>query len=754
MIKTGKLSSVGLALALTLGCGPEGPTPRTEQQIGIFPGPAGPRELSYREINGRAVVEGDITFPLPDRGEVHLGLTTAGAPRGVPTQRWPGGIVSYCDQLPVGDTRTQQAIDIWAAATDTIQFVDDCSATNRVTIRTSAPGTYCTSAVGMETGEQFIDLEDTCTYGNLVHEFGHAVGLWHEHNRTDRDDHVIFNAANTDDPDQFTPYGDVLSTGVNVGPYDFDSIMHYESYALSNNGLPVLTKLNGSTFTNQHEALSDTDVCAVNRYYGRGSRSDFNGDGYDDLAVGIPGEDVLGSSEGAIIVSYGSATGLSVLGQYLDRNVAGVEGNVENGAAFGSSLAVGDFNGDCLSDLAVGVPLVDVNGKIDAGSVHVFYGSVLGLNLFTDVIFHADGTNVAGVAEAQAQFGAALAAGDFNGDGRDDLAVGSPYRDINGKVNAGSVTILYSNASGLDASGSIEAHQDTGNVDDVVEANDNFGRSLAAGDFNGDGFAELAIGVPGESAGAIASGGAVAVLMGSINGLSGIDDQLLTQTVFGGAIEANDLFGWSLTTGDFDGNGFADLAIGVPNEDTPVLADSGEVDVIYGSIIGLHLAIVESWTQATPGIAGGAEALDLFGRSLTTGDFDGDNFDDLAVGVPLEDLAAGVDVGAVTVIFGNSGGLESNGSQVWSQDEPGVVDLSEPFDYFGNSLTSGDYNGDGKFDLVVGVPYEDVGGIVDAGAVHYFPGSATGPSSVGDVYYPQSNLSPAISEAGDLFGAL
>lgn len=734
-------------------CGPAGPSGPNELPRADFPTPRGSHNFAYRELDGWAVVDGDLLFPLPDQQQSSArALTIAGATRSRLLARWPGGVIPYDDQLPATDTRVEEAIAAWEAATDVVTFVEwDGSATDYVTIQAGAPGTHCLSSVGFVGGQQFITLDPACTWGNTMHEFGHTIGLWHEHNRSDRDDHVIINEANIDPSNlgAFTRYDEALLDGQNAGKYDHDSIMHYGSTQFSNNGLPSITKLSGALIVENRTAPTDTDVCAVKRYYGQGGRSDFNGDGYDDLAVGIPGEDIAKNGQGAIVVSYGSATGLQGGGQYLHRDAIGVDGDSGDGHLFGSVLAVGDFNADCYDDLAVGVPQDDVNGLLDAGTVHIFYGSVLGLG--DNIIFHADGTNVAGTAEAFAQFGASLAAGDFDGDGRDDLAVGAPYRDVNGVVNAGSVTILFGKNTGLSGTNSIELHQNYGTIPDSNEANDNFGRSLAAGDFKVDGFVDLAIGAPGEDLTNAIDAGAVTVLWGALAGFGDIGTQL-TQANFGGVSEASDLFAWALAAGDFDGDGYKDLAVGVPYEDSAGgVVNSGEVDVIYGAYTGLVLS-PQIWSQDSTGISGTAQTSDLFGRVLVAGDFNGDHTDDLAIGVPYDDVGSATDAGVVNIIPGSETGLTSTGSLWQHQDMTGVADLSESSDFFGYALAAGDFDRDGYTDLVVGVPYEDSPG-ADVGAVHFFPGSSTGPSVTGDLLLQQSALSNgAVSEVGDLFG--
>jgi hypothetical protein len=143
---------------------------------------------------------------------------------------------------------------------------------------------------------------------------------------------------------------------------------------------------------------------------------------------------------------------------------------------------------------------------------------------------------------------------DFNNDGAADLAIGVPFEFVGAIQDAGAVNVLYGSAGGLQGPGSQFFTQDTPGVPGTADPQDNLGSGLATGDFDQDGFADLAIGVPGEDIGAIGSAGAVIALYGSAAGLTTIGAQLLTQA--GGATEANDAFGGALAAGDFDQDGF------------------------------------------------------------------------------------------------------------------------------------------------------------------------------------------------------
>jgi FG-GAP repeat protein len=168
---------------------------------------------------------------------------------------------------------------------------------------------------------------------------------------------------------------------------------------------------------------------------------------------------------------------------------------------------------------------------------------------------------------------------------------------------------------------------------------------------------------------------------------------------------------------DFNGDGFADLAVGVYIEDVGSLVDAGAVNVLYGSAAGLQATAPDDqfFTQDTPGMPGVAQAGDQFGWGLDTGDFNGDGHADLAIGATgdAEIVAGG---GSETILYGSAGGLTTSGSQLWTQDSPGVRETAEADEGFGRVAAAGDINHDGYDDLAIGIPGETVG-TVSAGAV-------------------------------------
>jgi len=406
--------------------------------------------------------------------------------------------------------------------------------------------------------------------------------------------------------------------------------------------------------------------------------------------------------------------------------------------------------------LAVGSPADSEISGNRHGEVTVIYGSATGLVGGGSQMWRQGRAGVLETPEHGDEFGAALTAGDFDHDGFDDLAIGVPSESLPGASLAGVVQVLYGSVTGLSATNNQLWSQDSPGIAENAQGGEWFGYALASGDFDKDGFDDLAIGVPNEHSGSEPGLGAVHVLYGSSSRLTATRSQFWDQAAPGvqGA-GVNERFGSALATGDFNGDGRSDLAIGAPTYEVGSGGACGGVNVLYGAATGLSATGNQLWTENSSGIAEQCDGPDRFGLTLAAADFNGDARDDLAIGAPWEDLQAtgSGSEGAVHVIFGSPNRLTATASQYWTQDSPSMPDTAETGDNFGSSLGAGDFNGDGRADLVIGVPEEKLGALTKAGIAHVLYGSANGPGTAGNQLWSQDSAGIlGTAQSDDAFG--
>ena len=441
---------------------------------------------------------------------------------------------------------------------------------------------------------------------------------------------------------------------------------------------------------------------------------DFDCDGFDDLAIGMPGDDLVGAPAGGrVLILFSDGSGPAAADRQIwSQNSPVIEDDGEPDDLFGEVLAAGDFDDDGCDDLAIGVPREDFDAALSVGAVHVLYGSELGLTGDNDDFFHQGLASINGLAEAGDRFGFALAVGDFDDDGIDDLAIGSPGEGIESEAvaDAGAVHVLFGSAGGLVTAGQVLFYRGQG-LNGSPQENEEIGMVLAAGEWNPiTAGSELAIGVPFHDLGDVDQAGAV-ILVSDIPGA--LFDAIYTQDTAGvpGVAEELDRFGAVLAGGDFDGDGVDELAVGDPIEslEGPFVGAVGSVTVLDFDGDG-HV----QWLQDDLNPES-SETADQFGSALVAADFDADGIDDLAIGAPDEDLGPIDQAGLLHVLYGEAGaGLGNGRDQIWLQ----TLDPSEDDDRFTGALAAGHFSGHSGADLAIGAPGETLGGLAATGAVN------------------------------------
>ncbi|MER5477358.1 VCBS repeat-containing protein [Streptomyces sp. NPDC002734] len=429
------------------------------------------------------------------------------------------------------------------------------------------------------------------------------------------------------------------------------------------------------------------------------SQADFNGDGVGDVATSADGAYVSGKAyAGQVVVAYGAkGTGITAARRtVISQDSSGVPGGAETDDGFSSDTAYADFDGDGYDDLAVSAPWEDLGDDKDAGMVTILWGSANGIT-GAGAVQLADPAST-----SHDEWGRLLAAGDFDGDGKQDLTVGT------------SKTKLYLFKGGISRNGTSGSRQ-------TVQAPISTTRplyNLTAGDVNGDHRTDLvANGYTPE-----ASGGYYwdrnFLLFGSASGLDAASAQELRPGIISGV-------------GDINHDGFGDIVSGWHQNKVQdgvtddYAADGGKVWITYGSQYGV--GTVQGITQDTSGVPGSAELNDMFGFELDLGDVNGDGFLDLAVGVAGENVDGVTDTGSVVVLYGNASGITGTGSQYIDQNTAGVPGSNEKDDSFGLDVKLDDVSGDGRADLVVGSGEND-----GNGSITYLPsagGKITGTGS-------------------------
>jgi hypothetical protein len=474
---------------------------------------------------------------------------------------------------------------------------------------------------------------------------------------------------------------------------------------------------------------------------------DFNGDGADDAAIGVPYEEVGGAVyAGGVHVIYGKKGkgkrkgGLrAARSQFFTQDSPGIADEVDGGEYFGFQLTAGDFNGDGADDLAISAPYEEVGGVSSAGVVHVLYGKKHkgkkkgGLRATGSQLWDSESPGLAseeGTPENLSYYG--LAADDFDGDGADDLVIENTYADVGGQEDAGAVRVLYGKKKkgkkkkgGLRANGNQFLSKATSGVPGDPGTAEYFAyQGLATGDFDRDGRADLAVDLCYETVGGESDAGAVYVLYGKKQpGLSGSGTQMFTQDTPGisDSAESSDYWGYpALAAGNFDAKGGDDLAVGVEYEN----GYEGAVNLLYGKKkTGLTGSGSDYLQEGSPGVAGSPDPDEYFGHALAAGNFDRKPGDDLAVSAEDESVGGDDSAGALFVVYGKrKRGLGARAGQLLTQDTPGIGNGADPDESWGYTLAPGNFDARAGDDLIVGAPNDTVSGHGEAGAIDVLRG--------------------------------
>ncbi|CAC9967407.1 hypothetical protein [uncultured Gammaproteobacteria bacterium] len=389
------------------------------------------------------------------------------------------------------------------------------------------------------------------------------------------------------------------------------------------------------------------------------SAGDVNGDGLDDLIVGVDQAYVNGKQRvGKSYVVFGKIDSTAINQSAI---VNGTGGFVINGeSAFNQSghsvSTAGDVNGDGLDDLIVGAFLVDLG----VGKSYIVFGKIdnTAINLST-IASGTGGFVIIGESAGDWSGYSVSNAGDVNGDGLDDLIVGAHGVDLSGKSNAGKSYVIFGKKDSTAINLSVISNGTGGFVIIGENEGDNSGYSVSsAGDVNGDGLDDLIIGADKADLGNKLDTGKSYVIFGKTDSTA-INLSTIASGTGGFVINGenvDDISGNSVSTaGDVNGDGLDDLIVGSKYADLSNKTNAGKSYVIFGKTdnTAVNLSAIVSGTGGF--VINGENASNYSGYTVSTaGDVNGDGLDDLIIGATEADSNGKLDTGKSYVIFGKT----------------------------------------------------------------------------------------------------
>ncbi|MDJ0649234.1 MAG: calcium-binding protein [Xenococcaceae cyanobacterium MO_188.B19] len=463
---------------------------------------------------------------------------------------------------------------------------------------------------------------------------------------------------------------------------------------------------------------------------------DINGDGIEDFIVGAPYADAgyySYSNEGEAYVVFGTSEGFDAELDLttLDGSNGFIVSGIDPDGNLGSSVSsVGDINGDGIDDLILGASgageiIYDYGFEYSdrRGEAYVIFGKTESFEAELDLntLNGNNGFTVSGLDQFDNLGRAVSSAGDINGDGIDDIIIGTPYADTaySSDFDAGKAYVVFGTTKEFNPEFDLTTLDGTnGFIIPGLDQGDNLGRAVSsAGDINGDGIDDLII---GSNAGSYSysSEGEAYVVFGKTSGFAAELD-LTTLNGNNGFIipglERFDNLGRSVSSaGDINGDGIDDLIIGAPYADTGYYSysDQGEAYVVFGTSEGFDAELNLNTLNGTNGFTiSGLDQFDNLGRAVSSaGDFNGDGFDDLLVSAPNagsnNPYGGSNGEGEVYILFGSSDGFGADiDLNALDADDGFIIRGLDNFDNLGVSVSSaGDVNGDGLDDILVGAP--------------------------------------------------